>query len=122
VEIVEAELTGRLVAQLDESDQVRRDRRTDLLACQPGLFPLGEIGLVFEDVFDLVVRHLLAVDGAPEGAEVLLDLGAQLDDLLEPLRLDLLEYACRAPSAPGQKRVWTARLPGFEKCELLRSL
>ena len=85
-----AQLGRGLVAQLDEPNQVVGHDRADLLAGQPGLLSLGRIGLGLEDLLDLVVRDSLPVDRASERAEVLLDFGAQLDNLFEQVGLDLV--------------------------------
>ena len=122
--VVEAQLAGGLVAELDEPDDVARDRLAHLLAGQPGLLPLGRVGLVLEDLLDLVVGDLAAVDRAAEGAEVLLDLGAQLDDLLEQLRLDLVRQVgvVEHGQLPGQELVLdlSGILELLEEREILR--
>ncbi|MBA7651518.1 hypothetical protein ES703_59337 [subsurface metagenome] len=41
--IVKAELSGRIVAQLDQFDEIVDNRISDLLACFPGQFPFVAI-------------------------------------------------------------------------------
>ena len=83
-------LRGRLVAELDEFLQVGLDRCADALARFPDLLPQRRVGGLLEDVADLAVGHLLAVDLGAEDVERLLDGVGLGGDLLQQLGRDLL--------------------------------
>ena len=79
---------------------------TSLLASQTALRRFGVVRLL-EDLADLAVGHLLAVDLGPEDVELLLD-GVRLGGhLLEQLRVDLL-FQVHA----GRARRWRGRAIG----------
>ena len=120
-------LPGRLVAQLDQLLQVGLDDLADLLARFPdGLAALGVVRLL-EDLADLAVGHLLAVDLGAEDVERLLDRVGLGDHLLEQVGIDLLfqvgqvEHVDGPGERPGRRCPCRASLSALSSAKASRS-
>src|SRR5262249_49912519 len=110
--ILEAELDSSFIPKLDQLLQIRLNNLADALARFPyGLAPCG-IGRFLEDLPNLAVGHLLAIDLGTEDVELLLNGVGLGDNLPEQFDIDLLLEIGQVENVNGAGEDRIIDLPG----------